>query len=223
MTALTKPLLLRDEVFLLGHDGDTGRPHIHPQALALGLAGAVLIDLFLTRHITLTPAGDPHLYPHRHHKRPTGDLIADTAITSIRHATTPPPLRGWLRAFSTDLYTRTRTTLVTTGILHHHQRRRIAGLVRTNTYLPSHTRWHIIPHARLCALANGREPPDNHIAALAGLICVLRLANHLRLDNNTATLPTRLQNIANQHYQPIRAITTAIDTTIGDLTTATYR
>lgn len=223
MTALTKPLPLRDEVFLLGHDGDTGRTHIHRQALALGLAGAVLIDLFLTRHITLTPAGDPHLYPHRYPKRPTGDLIADTAITSIRHANTPPPLRGFLRGFSTDLYERTRATLVTAGILHHHQRRRMAGLMRTDTYLPSHHRWQIIPRARLCALARGREQPDNHTAALAGLVAVLGLTNHLYLDDDTATLPGRLLNVASQHHQPVRAITTAVDTTIGDLATAAYR
>lgn len=226
MTALTKPLPLRDEVFLLGHDGDTGRTHIHRQALALGLAGAVLIDLFLTGRIALRPphpTGAPHLYLHQHYERPTGDLIADTAITSIRHANTPPPLRGFLRGFSTDLYERTRAALVTAGILHHHQRRRMAGLMRTDTYLPSHHRWQIIPRARLCALARGREQSDNHTAALAGLVAVLGLTHHLYLDDDTATLPGRLLNVANQHHQPVRAITTAVDTTIGDLATAAYR
>ncbi|SCL26284.1 Golgi phosphoprotein 3 (GPP34) [Micromonospora nigra] len=229
MTALTRPLPLRDEVFLLGHDGDTGHTHIHRQALALGLAGAVLIDLFLAGRVALgpndpaRPAGDPHLYLHPRPKRPVGDLIADTAIASIRHAVTPPPLRGWLRGFSIDLYDRTRAALVTVGILHHQQRRRLAGLVRTDIYLPSHTRWQIIPRARLCALAQGREPPDNHTAALAGLVAVLGLSDHLYLDDDTATLPARLRNVADQHYQPVRAILAAVDASVGDVATAAYR
>ncbi|RZT77204.1 Golgi phosphoprotein 3 GPP34 [Micromonospora violae] len=227
MTALTPPLPLRDEVFLLGHDEDTGQPHVHRQALALGMAGAVLIDLFLAGRVVLNPnattrpGGDLTLDLHQ--DRPVGDLIADTAIASIRHATTPPPLQGWLRAFSDDLYDRTRAGLLAAGILRHQQRRRLAGLVRADTYLPSHTRWQVVPRARLCALARGREQPDNHTAALAGLVAVLGLSPYLYLDDDTATLPARLRTVADQHYKPVRAVTAAVDATVGDLATATYR
>ncbi|MFC0099226.1 GPP34 family phosphoprotein [Micromonospora marina] len=227
MTALTRPLPLRDEVFLLGHNEDTGQPHVHRQALALGMAGAVLIDLFLAGRVVLDPndttrpSGDPRL--HLHADRPVGDLIADTALASIRHATMPPPLRGWLRAFSDDLYDRTRAGLLAAGILHHQQRRRLAGLVRADAYLPSHSRWQIIPRSRLCALAQGREQPDNHTAALAGLVAVLGLSDWLYLDDDTATLPTRLRTVADQHYLPVRAVTAAVDALVGDLATAAYR
>ncbi|MFG1904910.1 GPP34 family phosphoprotein, partial [Micromonospora carbonacea] len=64
---------------------------------------------------------------------------------------------------------------------------------------------------------------NNHTAALAGLVAVLGLTTHLYLDNDPTTLTTRLTTIANQHHQAVRDITAAVDASIGDLATATYR
>ncbi|MEV5695546.1 GOLPH3/VPS74 family protein [Micromonospora globbae] len=219
-------LPLRDELFLLGHDDDTGHPHIHRQALALGLAGAVLIDLFLAGRITLDPNdnrpdGERWLRLHTH--QPVGDLIADTAIAAIRHRRTAPPVKAFLPTFSTDLYERTRAGLVAAGILRQHTRRRLAGLARTDTYLPTDTKWPVIARARLRYLAHGREQPDHHTAALAGLVATLGLTEHLYLDDDTTTLTTRLTTIADQHHQTVRDITAAVDAAVGDLATAAYR
>ncbi|WP_330440449.1 GPP34 family phosphoprotein [Micromonospora sp. NBC_00821] len=225
MTTSIPRLPLRDELFLLGHDDDTGHPHVHRQTLALGLAGAVLIDLYLAGRVTLDPNDDTR--PASHHRihpyvdRLVGDLIADAAIATVRHA--HPPLRGWLRGFSDDLYDRTRAGLVAGGILRHHTRRRLGGLVRTDTYLATDSKWAVIARSRLRYLAAGREQPDNHTAALAGLVADLGLTSHLYLDDDTTTLTTRLKAIAGQHYQPVRDITAAVDAAVGDLTTAAYR
>ncbi|MEV5695316.1 GOLPH3/VPS74 family protein [Micromonospora globbae] len=219
-------LPLRDELFLLGHDDDTGHPHIHRQTLALGLAGAVLIDLFLTGRITLDPTDDRpagERWLRLHTDQPVGDLIADTAIAAIRHRRTPPPVKAFLRTFSTDLYERTRAGLVAAGILRQHTRRRLAGLARTDTYLPTDTKWPVIARARLRYLAHGREQPDHHTAALAGLVATLGLTEHLYLDDDTTTLTTRLTTIAGQHHQTVRHITAAVDAAVGDLATAAYR
>ncbi|WP_328853241.1 GPP34 family phosphoprotein [Micromonospora globbae] len=223
-------LPLRDELFLLGHDDDTGHPHIHRQALALGLAGAVLIDLFLTGRITLDPQAaqtDPHPTGERwlrlHTDQPVGDLISDTAIAAIRHGRTPPPVKAFLRTFSADLYERTRAGLVAAGILRQHTRRRLAGLARTDTYLPTDTKWPVIARARLRYLAHGREQPDHHTAALAGLVATLGLTEHLYLDDDTTTLTRRLKTIADQHHRTVRDIITAVDAAVGDLATAAYR
>ncbi|MEU8284208.1 GPP34 family phosphoprotein [Micromonospora sp. NPDC048905] len=225
MTASIPRLPLRDDLFLLGHDDDTGHPHVHRQTLALGLAGAVLIDLYLAGRVTLDPNGGtrPASHPriHPHIDRPVGDLIADAATATIRHA--HPPLRGWLRMFSDDLYDRTRAGLVAGGILRHHTRRRLGGLMRTDTYLPTDSKWAVIARSRLRYLAAGHEQPDNHTAALAGLVADLGLTSHLYLDDDITTLTTRLKAIAGQHYQPVRDITAAVDAAVGDLATAAYR
>ncbi|MET8041495.1 GPP34 family phosphoprotein [Micromonospora sp. NPDC005215] len=225
MTASIPCLPLRDDLFLLGHDDDTGHPHVHRQALALGLAGAVLIDLYLAGRVTLDPNDDTrpasHQRIHPHIDRPVGDLIADAATATIRNA--HPLLRMWLRGFSDDLYDRTRAGLVAGGILRHHTRRRLGGLMRSDAYLPTDSKWAVIARSRLRYLAAGREQPDNHTAALAGLVADLGLTSHLYLDDDITTLTGRLKAIAGQHYQPVRDITAAVDAAVGDLATAAYR
>ncbi|TDC58602.1 GPP34 family phosphoprotein [Micromonospora sp. KC207] len=226
MTATVPRLPLRDELFLLGHDDDTGKPHIHRQALALGLAGAVLIDLFLAGRIVLGPNDDrpgTHRWLRLHAGQPVGDLIADTALATIRHARAAPPVKVWLRAFADDLYERTRAGLVAAGILRHTNRRRLGGLARTDTYLATDTKWVVVARARLRYLAAGHDQPDNHTAALAGLVATLGLTDHLYLHDDTAALTARLKTIAEQHHRSVRDITAAVDAAIGDLATATYR
>ncbi len=221
------PLPLRDELFLLGHNDDTGHLHIHRQTLALGLAGAVLIDLFLAGRIILDSTDDTCPTGERwlrlHHDQPVGDLIADTALTAIRHGRTAPQMRAFLRGFSNDLYERTRAGLVAAGILRHTTRRRLGGLARTDTYLATDTKWAVVARARLRYLATGREQPDNHTAALAGLVATLGLAEHLYLGDDTTTLTERLKTIAGQHHRSVRDITAAVDAAVGDLATAAYR
>lgn len=163
MTASIPQLPLRDELFLLGHDDDTGQPHVHRRTLALGMAGAVLIDLFLAGRVTLDPNETTRPAPIAQLRlridRPVGDLIADTALASIRYAHPTATVKPWLRDFADDLYERTRAGLLAAGIMHHHTRRRLAGLIRADTYLPTDTKWTVVP-APGCATS----PPDgNHL------------------------------------------------------------
>ncbi|MEU7925147.1 GPP34 family phosphoprotein [Micromonospora sp. NPDC049107] len=225
MPASIPRLPLRDELFLLGHDDDTGHLHVHRQALALGLAGAVLIDLYLAGRVALDlnaearAAGHQRVHPNV--DRPVGDLIADAAAATIRNA--HPLLRMWLRGFSPGLYDRTRAGLVAGGILRHEQRRRFGGLARSDRYLLLDVKWPVVARARLHYIATGRDQPDNHTAALAGLVTTLGLLNHLYLADDVAVLAAQLRAIAERHYQPVRDITAAVDAAVGDLATAAYR
>ena len=102
-------------------------------------------------------------------------------------------------------------------------RRRLGGLVRADAYLATDSKWAVVARSRLRYLAAGHEPPNNHTAALAGLVADLGLADHLYLDDDTTTVTARLTAIAAQHYQPYGEITAAVDAAIGDLATAAYR
>ncbi|WP_026268885.1 GOLPH3/VPS74 family protein [Salinispora arenicola] len=219
-------LPLRDELFLLGHNDDTGQPHVHRQALALGLAGAVLIDLFLAGRLVLDPTDDRPVserWLRLHTDQPIGDLIADAAIAAIRYGRSVPPVKTFLRGFADDLYERTRAGLVAAGILRQSTRRRLGGLARTDTYLATDSKWAVVARARLRYLAAGREQPDNHTAALAGLVAVLGLTTHLYLNDDGTAVTARLKAIADQHHRSVRDITAAIDAAVGDLATAAYR
>src|SRR5205814_5611412 len=46
-------LPLHAELFLVAHDDDTGRPHINEQSLAIGLAGAILLELWFARRVEI--------------------------------------------------------------------------------------------------------------------------------------------------------------------------
>ncbi|WP_374538014.1 GOLPH3/VPS74 family protein [Micromonospora aurantiaca (nom. illeg.)] len=224
---MTIPRLpLRDELFLLGHDDDTGSLHIHRHALALGLAGAVLIDLFLAGRITLDPNDDRpagERWLRLHTDQPVGDLIADAALAAIRYGRGAPPVRVFLRGFADDLYERARAGLVAAGILRQVTRRRLGGLARTDTHLATDTKWAVVARARLRYVTHGREQPDNHTAALAGLVATLGLTSHLYLDDDTTALTARLKAIAEQHHRSVRDLTAAVDAAVGDLATAAYR
>ncbi|MET7951070.1 GPP34 family phosphoprotein [Micromonospora sp. NPDC005324] len=226
MTSASAPLPLRDELFLLGHDDDTGQPHLYRQALAVGLAGAVLIDLFLAGRVGLASGdggSDGEQCVGLHLDQPVGDLVADAAIASLRQARSAPPLRPWLRGFAEDLYERTRAGLQEAGILRHEVRRRFGGLARIDCYLSTDTRWAVVARARLRHLAAGRHEPTNHTAALAGLVVTLGLTSHLYLGEDTAAVAARLRVVAGQHHRPVCEITAAVDAAVGDLATAAYR
>ncbi|MBM0277474.1 GPP34 family phosphoprotein [Micromonospora sp. STR1s_6] len=179
--AMEPPWLGRGEVFrcndlfLLGHD-DTGHPHVHRQTLALGLAGAVLIDRYLAGRVTLDPNIDTHAADHQrihpHIDRPVGDLIVGAAAATIRNA--HPLLREWLRGFRRRV--------------RPHQRRPVcwrdpAPVHRTAPRRPHARRhppalrqqWAVIARYRLRYLAAGHEQPNDHSAALACLLADLGL------------------------------------------------
>jgi hypothetical protein len=210
----TARLPLRDELYLLGHDDDYGKPYLHPQSLAVGMAGAVLIELYALGRTTVE---DGRIVVHR--REPTGDLITDNALAAIRaHRTLSPPLKPWLRAAADDLYQRVRANLVTVGVLRHIPRR-----IRADLYVPVDTAWGVRVRAQLRYVLCGRDRPDAQCAALCGLIAVLGLEEYLYTDGRRGDLRAQLRYLGDRHHPPVTEIIAAVDTVLGDLATAVYR
>jgi hypothetical protein len=224
-TSAERPhLSLPDELYLLGHDDDTGQPHIHTTTLAIGLAGAVLIDLYLAGEVTIT-SGTAMCPPQGQHiTLATARRHGPTTVTAraLYGATVTPALKPWLRGFALKLHDDTRDRLVAAGILRRATRRRLGGLLRADTYLPTHYKWPVIARARVRYLAVDQQRPDDHSAALAGLVTALRLERHLYVSLDDREVRACLHAIAAGHYRPVRDILAAVDATIGDLATATY-
>lgn len=229
-------LPLHVELFLLAHDDDNGTARINPQPLSVGLAGALLVELWLARRLVLGWELDPtRAWTSRPghltiiDPDPTGEPLLDAALATIGRQ---PQLRTWLRHFATTtLYQRLRANLTTAGVLRHVRRRRYV-LARTDTYPATHYAWAVRARTQIRSVIHGyenpgkpiREQPDPQCAALCGLVDTLELAPFLYLaDTSTTRLSKWLRHIVDQHDPTIRQIVTAVDATRGDLAIAAMR
>ncbi len=235
-------LPLHAELFLLAHDDDTGGPHINERCLAVGLAGAVLVELWLARRIAIGWTYDTAM---RRWVRqvgrltvantdPVGDPLGEAALAAIRH--TPrdhSQLRTWLRTFAaTDLYERVRANMVAVGVLHRTTRRRYARLVTTDAYTAMHHAFAVRARAQIRSAINryehrhrpAHELPDEQCVALCGLVDVLELTPFLYLpDMPAARLRQWLRHIVDRHDPTIRDVIAAVDAGRGDLAVAAMR
>ena len=118
---------LRDQLYLLAHDDETGRPIAHLPSLSLGLAGAIVLDLYLGRRIRVD-----HDYLVIHDPRPCGDAIADHATAELA-AKEYALLTPWLYWLADDLYESLTRYLVATGVLTTVRGRRLGVLPITRT------------------------------------------------------------------------------------------
>jgi hypothetical protein len=234
-------LPLRAELFLLAHDDDTGEPHLNEQSLAVGLAGAILLELWASRHVAIGWDANPRTQQWQQRPgaititqdRLTGDPLTDAAIATIRHTHhrgDHTHLRTWLRAFAgSDLYERVRANMITVGVLQRSSRRRALGLVKTDAYLATHDSWAVRARAAIRSVMSGREPPDTQCTALCGLVDVLELAPYLyhpSLSNHDVHQMLRgiVHHHTQQHRDPtIRDIIAAVDAGRGDLAVAAMK
>lgn len=221
---------LRTELFLLAHDDDTGQPHLDERALCLGLAGAVLLDLWRTGRVLISKAYqvrdgfytadpgritiiDPALY---------GDPITDAAMVLLRRASGLKYVTDFIRRFATPgLYDRVFGDLLATGILRrirHHRFRWFARFTK-DRYRSNQPTYAVRAKARLLKLADPRsqahDPASNAPSAdalsLAGLVTALGLARHLR-HPEPAALHARLANALHKSYDStIRDVASAIN------------
>lgn len=237
-------LPLRAELFLLAHNDDTGEPHLNEQSLAVGLAAAILLELCLSRQVTIGWAIDTLTQRWQPHPgmitiidgRPAGDPLSDAALATVRHtrhmAHTQNQLRLWMRTFAgNDLYERVRANMVTVGVLHRASRRRALGLVKTDTYLAVHNSWSVRARGLIRGVMHGyqhpdrpgRELPDEQCVALCGLVNVLELAPFLYQPGmSDHQLRKTLRHIVHHHQQvtndpTISGVITALDAGCGDL------
>src|SRR5207247_5419662 len=88
-------MLLADDLFFVMHDDRTGRPRLHPRAVGLGLAGALLGELMLFARLSiqdgmLTVVDD----------RPPRDAVILTLLDQVLAERQPDGVRTWLAFFS---------------------------------------------------------------------------------------------------------------------------
>ncbi|GAB7043965.1 MULTISPECIES: GOLPH3/VPS74 family protein [Catenuloplanes] len=200
---------VRDRLFLLAHDNDHDlAPHIRPDLLDFGLAGATLIDLLLDGWIQVY---DGTIWLTSATGLP-GDIIGDRTLQHLFTRTSPRPVRDVLYEISPTMYARTRAILIADGTIRERRRR-----FRGPAYRISDPRAAGVPRAgvRAVVLAAAERKPLTRLAgtdALAALVNAVHLYPPLHLDLRDAqirsllNLNTRAIAVRARPGAPARAI-----------------
>jgi hypothetical protein len=187
-------LPLHTELFLVAHNDTTGQAHLGQTALCRGLAGAILLELWLTWRIqigwrydarngvaTLEPGLirviDPDLI---------GDPLTDAALAHIWRTGGALHVRQFVKEFATpDLYDRVRADMVATGVLRRVTRRRLL-FSRQEAHIPVHPRLSLRARSSVRAVADNPnhthaedQESNRQAQALAGLVLALGLTRHV--------------------------------------------
>ncbi|GGL20899.1 GOLPH3/VPS74 family protein [Mangrovihabitans endophyticus] len=235
-------LPLHAQLYLIGHDDDTGRAHLREPCLAAGLAGALLLELVFARHVVIGWVWDG--FHQRWQPRPgclgilqpapAGSPLLDAALATTHRVIHADPdgghLRTWVQSFAAaDCYPRVRAAMITAGLVRTVRRRRYAGLITTDTHqivdTAYTTRARTYVRDAVACLEPGPyqppTPPTDTTVALCGLITALGLTEYLYRNQTNRDLDRWLRLVVNRHHHP--AITTMIhtvDAVRGDLAVA---
>ena len=217
---------LRDELFLLAHDEDyRWRPRVPPASLAVGLAGATLIDLVLAGDLR---AERGHVAAHSRYVRHDLDPVSARVVADLAVTGAWLPLREAITGTAVELYERTLIQLITTDIITARARR--FGRVRYSpTDLDDVVNARHYPRYRVQTLDCGTDRLDPATDALCGLIRALRIEATLYLELPADDLRVRLDTItahyaANYpHVAGVPDLITAVETALGEVAVAVYR
>jgi len=208
---------LRTDLFLIAHCDDTGRPHLPKHSIAVGLAGAVLLELWYAGRVRLGWHGNPdqctwqrnHTQVTLRNATPTDDPIHDAAIGLVWKLGGTIDTQRFINEFATtNLYDAVRDHLTTTGILRRYTRRRF-WFLRTEMRRPSSAVYPVKARARIRNVATLYRPRTKD-TMLAALVTALGLTPFLHfITESTGGIHIQLaEHIGPQH--PIHDITNAI-------------
>ena len=154
-------LLIADDFFRLAHD-DSGKPRLHPDVTALGLAAALLAEMILTRHARVA---DERIVVN-HGSAVPHDRVAQTILLYLRGEHEPLKVRDWLAFLARSAYSEVAARLMDAGHVTADRRWPRA----TTVYVPVVMNEAAWPAARLSGQLERHEPLDRLDTILGGLI-----------------------------------------------------
>ncbi|MET9246860.1 GPP34 family phosphoprotein [Nonomuraea sp. NPDC003709] len=199
-------LPLHEDLYLIAHD-QSGKPLIHQSSMALGLAGAVVLELAVSGRVTVADGQATVSRP------PAGDTPVSLADGDVRLL---------IKKAANGLYDRTREALVASGVLVRVSRRRLGMLPYTRHQLADIASV-VRASSGVRSAVEGWKPPDARCAALCGLVAVLRLESELYLDQPANRLVGRLREIASAAPPVVGELVAVVDTLVGEAAVAVYR
>jgi golgi phosphoprotein 3 len=187
-------LTLVEEITLLALDDQTGQWLDLPlNALAFGLAGAVIADLFLARRIDTDPQQLTVLDP-----TPVGDATLDPWLARLARASKPQTVAQWIHEISWthfELRQEAVKRLMERGILRM-EKSRMLWAFGTRRYPTVDGRERVEVRTRLGRLFLGEELPEPRDATLISLLSGCRLLEHLFSGPEFAARQARIDQLA---------------------------
>ncbi|GAA3533208.1 hypothetical protein GCM10022419_010480 [Nonomuraea rosea] len=209
-------LPLHQDLYLIAHD-QAGKPLIHQSSLALGLAGAVLLDLALGGYVAVAGGqGAVTRLP------PTGDAIGDDLLSDVARGNPHKSVTSLIKKAADGIHERTRAALLASGVLVRVSKRRL-GMLPYTRYQLADIASVVRASSGVRSAVEGWKPPDARCAALCGLVAVLRLEEELYLDLPAARLLARLREIASAGSPVIDGLVADVDTLVAEAAVAVYR
>ena len=196
---------LADDLWLLAHNERSGRPHLQPRALGLGLAGALLAELVLPGTIRvwrglIIPAG----------AQPPGDDVAHSVLRTMTAEREHLPVRDWLAFLAGTAGREVARRLEHAGYL---TRARGGLMGRGERWVPVDADGAFAPLVRVKSALSARGPVAAQHVVLGALATGCGLDHQL-----TLYLPPgardRLRDAARQLDPGLRKLITATQTTV---------
>jgi len=164
---------LADDFFRLAHDDVTGRPRLHPRAVGLGLAAALLAELVFARRVT---AANGHLAVLD--TSPPPDPLAHTVLGQLAAGPERHEIRTWLGFLARTATEDVATRLWRAGHVRPETARRLLGRAHV-TYIPTDANTAVWPWARLSTRLFAQQPLEATDAFLVCLTVATELAQYL--------------------------------------------
>jgi len=191
---------LADDLYLMAHHERSGKPHLQPRAIGLGLAGALLAELMLTGKIQIM-AGEVAVAD----SAPPQDALAGSVLGLVVSEHQQHPARDWLLFLARTAAGDVARRLERSGYLTQTSARRPW---RAQRWVPVDADCAFAPLTRVKSALDPSRPVTAQGAALAGLAAACGLGSRLlpylppktrrRLDEAAGQLDPALRDLIAQ-------------------------
>jgi hypothetical protein len=191
---MNPPLTLVEEIELLSLDDKTGAHlSLPPEALAHGLAGAILADLEMADRIA-TGGKVVELKS----SAPTGNPLFDPWLEMMASEPESRPIAYWLSVFSDEkpaIESATLDHLIQRGILKREDKK-ILWVIGLRRYPTIHNEERVEVRTRLARLIQSDEPPAHFDATLISLLSGCSLLSGVFSEDQLDGRADRIASIA---------------------------
>src|ERR1039457_6469058 len=164
---------LADDLYLLAHHEITGKPHLQPRAVGLGLAGALVAELMLVGTICIRPDGVMVT-----DRTPPGDELARSVMGLVLSEHERHAAQRWLLFLARTAAADVAGRLEQSGYLTRVSTRRFG---RGERWVPVDADSAFAPLVRVKSVLSSSQPVTVQSAVLAGLAAACGLGHQLSL------------------------------------------